>query len=67
MIILKLLNRNNLIVLIVSILLFSTNIYGEDEPVDIWDLEKQKLIRTINAHTKPIQNITFHDKKKDVS
>ena len=41
MIILKLLNRNNLIVLIVSILLFSTNLYGEDEPVDIWDLEKQ--------------------------
>ncbi len=41
MIILKLLNRNNLIVLIVSILLFSTNIYGEDEPVDIWDLEKK--------------------------
>ena len=40
MIILKLLNRNNLIVLIVSILLFSTNIYGEDEPVDIWDLER---------------------------
>ena len=31
MIILKLLNRNNLIVLIVSILLFSTNIYGEDD------------------------------------
>jgi len=41
MIILKLLNKNNLIVLIISILLFSTNIYGEDEPVDIWDLEKK--------------------------
>ncbi len=41
MIILKLLNRNNLIILIISIFLFSTNIYGEDEPVDIWDLEKQ--------------------------
>ena len=41
MIILKLLNRNNLIILIISIFLFSTNIYGEDEPVDIWDLEKK--------------------------
>ena len=41
MIILKLLNKNNLIVLIISILLFSTDIYGEDEPVDIWDLEKK--------------------------
>ena len=41
MIILKLLNRNNLILLVNSILLFSTNIYGEDEPVDIWELEKK--------------------------
>lgn len=39
--ILKLLNKNNLILLIISTFLFSTNTYGEDEPVDIWDLEKQ--------------------------
>ena len=39
--ILKLLNKNNLLVLIIPFLLFSKNIYAEDEPVDIWDLEKQ--------------------------
>ena len=39
--ILKLLNKNNLIVIIISIFLFSTNIYGEDEQVDIWNLENQ--------------------------
>ncbi len=42
MINLKSLNKKNLIVAIVSILLFSTNIYGEDEPADIWEVEKQK-------------------------
>ena len=31
--------------------------------VNLWDLEQQKLIRTINAHTSPINNITFHNKK----
>ena len=31
--------------------------------VNLWDLEEQKLLRTIYAHTKPINNITFHDKK----
>ena len=28
--------------------------------VNLWDLEKQKLIKTINAHTEPINNIAFH-------
>ena len=31
--------------------------------VNLWDLGEQKLLRTINAHTKPINNITFHKKK----
>ncbi|MBL31590.1 MAG: hypothetical protein CMP62_02560 [Flavobacteriales bacterium] len=31
--------------------------------VNIWDLEQQKLIKTIQAHNKPINNITFHNKK----
>ena len=31
--------------------------------INLWDLEKQKLIKTINAHEKPINNITFHSKE----
>ncbi len=31
--------------------------------VNLWDLKKQKLIKTINAHNQPINNISFHDKK----
>ena len=31
--------------------------------INLWDLEKQKLIKTINAHTEPINNIAFHSKK----
>ncbi len=32
--------------------------------VNLWDLEKQKLIKTIDAHAEPINNIAFHKKKK---
>ena len=32
--------------------------------LNLWDLEKQELIKTIHAHSKPINNITFHEKKK---
>jgi len=38
---LKLLNRKNLSIFIISFLLFSNNLKSEDEPVDIWDLEKK--------------------------
>ena len=31
--------------------------------LNLWDLEEQKLLKTINAHSKPINNITFHKKK----
>tara|TARA_Y100001954_G_C15766297_1_gene581930 strand:+ start:235 stop:1536 length:1302 start_codon:yes stop_codon:yes gene_type:complete len=31
--------------------------------VNLWDLKKQKLIKTINAHSLPINNISFHNKK----
>ena len=31
--------------------------------LNLWDLEKQKLLKTINAHTRPINNIAFHKKK----
>ena len=41
-------------------LIMSGNYQGD---VNLWDLEQEKLIRTINAHNKPINNITFHEKK----
>ena len=31
--------------------------------INLWDLEKQKLIKKIDAHTNSINNITFHQKK----
>ncbi|MAZ55612.1 MAG: hypothetical protein CMP54_01240 [Flavobacteriales bacterium] len=31
--------------------------------VNLWDLNEQKLLRTIYAHTKPINSIAFHKKK----
>ncbi len=31
--------------------------------INLWNLEKQTLIKTIDAHTKPITNITFHNKR----
>lgn len=31
--------------------------------INLWDLEKQILIKTIDAHRAPINNITFHNKK----
>ena len=37
--ILKLLNKTSLSIFFVLILIFSTNLRSEDEPVDIWDLE----------------------------
>ena len=39
--ILKLLSSKSLSIFIVTILLFSNNLFAEDEPVDIWDLEKK--------------------------
>ncbi len=31
--------------------------------VNLWDLDKQKLIQNIKAHDQPINNITFHKRK----
>ena len=39
--ILKLLNKRSLPIFFVLILIFSTNLRSEDEPVDIWDLESK--------------------------
>ena len=40
--ILKLLNKKNLSIFITSVLLSSSILIAEEEPVDIWDLEKKK-------------------------
>ncbi len=40
--ILKLLNKKNLSIFIISILVSSNILIAEEEPVDIWDLEKKK-------------------------
>ena len=39
--ILKLLNKKNLSIFFVLLIIFSTNLRSEEEPVDIWDLEKK--------------------------
>ena len=39
--ILKLLNKKYLLIFIIFALLFSLNLRAEDEPVDIWNLEKK--------------------------
>ena len=31
--------------------------------LNLWDLEQEKLIKTIDAHKQSINNITFHEKK----
>ena len=70
--ILKLLNRKNLSIFIISFLLFSNNLKSEDEPVDIWDLEKKvqensssEILEnedsnniSINSENKNLGNIT---------
>ena len=32
--------------------------------LNLWDLEKHKLIKTISAHEEPINHIDFNDRKK---
>lgn len=32
--------------------------------LNLWDLKKHKLIKTISAHEKPINHISFNDRKK---
>ena len=43
---LKLLNKKYLSILIVSFFITSS-IHAEDEPVDIWNLDKEKIEKTI--------------------
>ena len=47
--ILKLLNKKYFLILIIFIFLFSLNLRAEDEPVDIWDLEKKQAL-VVQAH-----------------
>jgi len=51
--ILKSLNKKNLLILL--ILLFQTNIHAEDQPVDIWNIEKE------NEETPKTKKITIDD------
>ena len=39
--ILKLLNKKSLSIFFVLLVIFSTNLRSEEEPVDIWDIEKK--------------------------
>ncbi len=52
--ILKLLNKKNLSIFITSVLLSSSILIAEEEPVDIWDLEKKK--EENNFSTTNIEN-----------
>ncbi len=47
--ILKLLNKRNLSIFIIYILVFSTNLFAEEDPVDIWDLEKKNEENSSNV------------------
>ena len=57
--ILKLLNRKNLSIFIISFLLFLNHLNAQEEPVDIWDLEKKAeenstIIQTENGDAEEI-------------
>ncbi len=57
--ILKLLNKKNFSILIIY-LLFSINLFAEDEPVDLWKLEKKETdISEENATSNQNQNINI--------
>ena len=43
--ILKLLNKNYLSIIIISIFFFINPLNAEDEPVDIWEIEKKNRTR----------------------
>ena len=43
----KLLNKKYLSILIAFLLIFFSNTYAEDVPVDIWDLEKKQSVKLL--------------------
>ena len=50
--ILKLLNRKNLSIFIISFLLFLNHLNAQEEPVDIWNLEKKVKENSTITQTK---------------
>ena len=50
--ILKLLNRKNLSIFIISFLLFLNHLNAQEEPVDIWNLEKKAKENSTITQTK---------------
>ena len=65
--ILKLLNKKNLSIFIIYILVSSSSIKAEDEPVDIWELEKnnQENSSSLNSENYELDEFTIEIKKKD--
>ena len=67
--ILKLLNRKSLSIFIVTILLFSSNLFAEDEPVDIWNLEKkpEESSSEIILENEDSNGVNIEVKKSDLN
>ncbi len=55
--IIKLLNKANLIILIVFLLIFTKSINAEEEPVDIWELEKTTTENPLTDVAEEKENI----------
>ena len=55
--IIKLLNKANLIILLVSFLIFAKSLNAEDEPVDIWELEKKTTENSLTDVVEEKENI----------
>ena len=56
--ILKLLNKKSLSIFFFSLIIFSTNLQSEEEPVDIWNLEKKVEENNSNVI---LENEDFND------
>ena len=66
--ILKLLNKKNLSIFVIYILVSSSSIKADDEPVDIWDLEKssEKNSSSSNSENYESDEMTVEIKKKRI-
>ena len=65
--ILKLLNKKNLSIFIIYTLLTSGILRAEEEPVDIWDLEKKEEnnLETSNRENSDLEDPTIEIKEVD--
>ena len=53
----KLLNKNSLSIIL--ILLFGLNSFAEDQPVDIWNIEKKTTVTETNTNETSLDNETI--------